>query len=90
MQMHMLMLMQVGSFNKALAKKCAAYGLPFFDAYPMTANATSFDGIHYGIQVNVLKAQVLLNFIQELKMNVVGHRSDSRSFHSSAFTLVWK
>ena len=38
--------------------------LPYFDTFAITANATSFDGMHYGLGVNMLKAQLLLNYIR--------------------------
>ncbi len=55
------------TFNRQLQLKCASHGLPYFDTFGITANATSFDGIHYGLDVNVLKAQLLLNYISEFQ-----------------------
>ena len=47
--------MQVQVYNRLLQEMCSAEGLPFFDTVPITQNATSFDGLHYGMDVNVLK-----------------------------------
>jgi hypothetical protein len=42
-----------------------------FDVFPMTAwpaaNHTAFDTIHYGIEINIMKAQLLLNYLDRLR-----------------------
>ena len=44
---------------------CTKMRLPYFDTFAIKAGATSFDGMHYGLGVNMLKAQLLLNYIRE-------------------------
>ena len=53
--------MQVLAYNRQLREMCSAEGLPFFDTVPITRDAVSFDGLHYGLDINVLKAELLLN-----------------------------
>ena len=47
-----------------MRRMCGEQGLPFFDTVPVTATAKSFDGLHYGMDVNLLKAQLLLNYLE--------------------------
>jgi hypothetical protein len=42
---------------------CWSIGLPFFDTFAATSHASSFDGLHYGMDVNLLKAQLLVSFL---------------------------
>ena len=58
-------LVQIMSYNKELHQLCTKLHLPYFDTFAITAGATSFDGMHYGLGVNMLKAQLLLNYIRE-------------------------
>ncbi|GAX84043.1 hypothetical protein CEUSTIGMA_g11467.t1 [Chlamydomonas eustigma] len=58
---------KVQQYNSDLARLCSSIGIPFFDPFALSLNASSFDGIHYGLQVNVLRAQLLLNFIARVK-----------------------
>ena len=45
------------------ASGCSSRGDAFFDAYTVTENRTSIDGVHYGAATNVLLAQLLLNHV---------------------------
>lgn len=56
---------QVTEYNSLMRRLCQAHGIPFFDTFAVTYNQTSFDGSHYELRVNVLKAQLLLNVIAE-------------------------
>ena len=58
-------LLQIMSYNKELHQMCTKLHLPYFDTFGITARATSFDGMHYGMGINMLKAQLLLNYIRE-------------------------
>lgn len=55
----------IKQFNKDIAKYLARYRVPILDTFKMTSNTVSFDGSHYAQGVNMEKAQVLLNFLQE-------------------------
>ena len=57
-------LLQVNAYNIAMRRMCGEQGLPFFDTVPVTASARSFDGLHYGMDVTLLKAQLLLNYLE--------------------------
>ena len=75
-------------YNHAMHLLCNKHGVPFFDTYAITQNLTSFDGIHYGMLPNLLKAQLLLNFLSELRTGLVivpraGVRSKSSVRHRS-------
>ena len=51
-------------FNKDTSAFCHSRGIPVFDTFNMTLGVHSFDGTHYGFGVNMLKARVLLNFLE--------------------------
>ena len=55
-----------------MRRMCGKHGLPFFDTVPITAGAASFDGLHYGMDVNLLKAQLLLNFLEASRVVASG------------------
>jgi hypothetical protein len=59
--------MQVTAFNGVMLRRCAHHQLPFLDPFSLTVNATSFDGLNYGLDVHVLKAQLLLNVIGRIR-----------------------
>ncbi|XP_041374792.1 uncharacterized protein LOC121387669 [Gigantopelta aegis] len=54
-------------FNDKMAAYLRNFSIPIFDAFSITDGVTSMDGTHYGIGVNMLKAQIYLNYMQELK-----------------------
>ncbi|GAQ80802.1 hypothetical protein KFL_000630040 [Klebsormidium nitens] len=61
-------------FNDALQRffeaRTRAQGrprVPVFETYNLTVEATSFDGSHYGQQVNVEKAQLLLTYLDGVR-----------------------
>ena len=70
------MALQVTAYNCAMRRMCGKHGLPFFDTVPVTAGAASFDGLHYGMDVNLLKAQLLLNFLETSDRAVQGSLVD--------------
>ncbi|XP_071078780.1 uncharacterized protein [Haliotis cracherodii] len=52
-------------FNKAMTRLFMKHDVPVLDTFNLTKGVTSFDGTHYGIGVNLMKAQILLNYIAE-------------------------
>lgn len=46
------------------------FRLSLFDRFALTLNATSIDGLHYGSVVNVASAQLLLNYLENIEMEV--------------------
>ena len=55
----------VQAHNKAVATFCERVSIPVFDTFALTEMASSYDGQHYGMSVNVLKSQLLLNYLSE-------------------------
>ena len=53
------------SFNNSLAKYCEQHNITVFDSFNMTAGVHSFDGTHFGVGVNTMKVQILLNYLEE-------------------------
>jgi len=56
-------------FNQALKEFCESKNILLMDTFNFTKGVHSFDGTHYGYEVNRLKTQVLLNSLQELTEN---------------------
>ena len=52
-------------YNQQIARFCYRNNITLFDTYNMTRQTYSYDGTHYGLGVNMVKAQVLLNFIED-------------------------
>ena len=57
---------EVLAYNAALAAFCEANRLPLFDTYAMTQNASTVDGVHHTLAVNLIKVQVLLEWLAAL------------------------
>ena len=55
----------ITSFNENLAKYCQENKIAVFDSFNMTTGVNSFDGTHFGIGVNMMKVQILLNYLEE-------------------------
>ncbi|KAK2561601.1 hypothetical protein P5673_015587 [Acropora cervicornis] len=55
----------ITSFNENLAKYCQENNIAVFDSFNMTTGVHSFDGTHFGIGVNMMKVQILLNYLEE-------------------------
>ena len=53
-------------FNKALKKYCDNNNIMMMDTFNFTKGIHSFDGTHYGYEINRLKTQILLNSLEEL------------------------
>ncbi|XP_067661399.1 uncharacterized protein [Haliotis asinina] len=55
------------TFNKRMSEALGKYHIPIFDTYNLTSGVMSTDGTHFGIGVNSMKVQMLLNYLLELK-----------------------
>ena len=53
----------ITKFVKNLEMYLQDYGVPAFDFRQMTKFINSHDGTHYGSGVNILKCQILLNYL---------------------------
>lgn len=51
-------------YNAGLRSLCERHGFPVLDFFHVTKNTTTWDGIHFGLAPNVLKAQILLNWMK--------------------------
>ncbi|XP_050409892.1 uncharacterized protein LOC130010307 [Patella vulgata] len=52
-----------------MKKELKPHNVPIFDTCNLTSGMESFDGTHFGLGINMLKVQLLLNYIQELQVN---------------------
>ncbi|KAK6168169.1 hypothetical protein SNE40_022047 [Patella caerulea] len=52
-----------------MKKELKPHNISIFDTCYITDGVESFDGTHFGLGINVLKVQLLLNYIQELQVN---------------------
>ena len=50
-------------FNRALQEYAEAHGLGYLDTFNLTKGHYTSDGVHYGMEANLLKAQLLLNYL---------------------------
>ncbi|XP_071119050.1 uncharacterized protein [Haliotis cracherodii] len=53
-------------FNRDMEKFLKEYKVPVLKTFNMTDGVRSFDGTHHALGVNVVKANIFLNYIQEL------------------------
>ena len=56
---------RIAKFNSDMEKYLSAYGIPVFDTFHLTSSVRSIDGTHFGMGLNMVKAQLFLNFLQE-------------------------
>lgn len=54
-------------YNALLKRLCRELGIQFFDSFPLSRRAKSWDGMHYSLSVNLIKAQFIMNHIAELR-----------------------
>lgn len=52
-------------FNNQLSEYCNLHNVTLFDTFNMTTGVHSFDGTHFGVGVNTMKVQILLNYLEE-------------------------
>lgn len=55
----------ISRFNKDMRAFLEPLGIPVFDTFNLTLGVHSYDGTHYGVGVNMIKAQLFLNFLDE-------------------------
>ena len=53
------------SFNENLSKFCDQHNVTVFNMFNATVHVHSFDGTHFGAGVNMMKVQILLNYLEE-------------------------
>ena len=58
---------RVKIFNKQMETFLGQFGVPFFDTFNLTGSVMSFDGTHFGLGVNKVKALIFLNYLLELQ-----------------------
>lgn len=56
----------VKTYNRAVQDWARMQNITFYYTERLTANVTSIDGTHFGLRVNIILAQMLLNAIRQL------------------------
>ncbi|KAK6188517.1 hypothetical protein SNE40_004677 [Patella caerulea] len=54
-------------FNDNIRTYLSKWNIPIFDSFNLTDGVNSFDGAHYGLGVNLIKAKILIEYIRELR-----------------------
>ncbi|XP_076818558.1 uncharacterized protein LOC143464584 isoform X3 [Clavelina lepadiformis] len=57
---------KMGQFAIEITKYCKDRDIPVFDFRALGKHVHSFDGTHYGLGVNLMKNQILLNYLDSL------------------------
>nr|XP_026696604.1 uncharacterized protein LOC100176800 isoform X3 [Ciona intestinalis] len=57
---------KIHRFAKQMKNYCSRYNIPVLDFRQLSKFVHSFDGTHYGVAVNLMKNQVLLNYINSV------------------------
>ena len=52
-------------YNQEMRRFLEPFEVPVFDTFNLTVGVHSYDGTHYGFGVNMMKAQLFLNFLDE-------------------------
>ena len=52
-------------YNQEMRRFLEPFEVPVFDTFNLTRGVHSYDGTHYGFGVNMMKAQLFLNFLDE-------------------------
>ena len=58
---------RVVDFNKQMGSFLDRVGVPVLDTFNLTGGVMSFDGAHFGLGVNKVKADIVLNYLLELQ-----------------------
>ncbi|XP_046331008.1 uncharacterized protein LOC124114476 isoform X2 [Haliotis rufescens] len=53
-------------YNEYINNRLRELNVEVFDTFPFTNGVMAYDGAHYGIGVNMLKIQIVYNYIEEL------------------------
>lgn len=56
---------KISRFNRDMREFLEPFGVPVFDTFNLTLGVHSYDGTHYGFGVNMMKAQLFMNFLDE-------------------------
>ena len=56
---------RIERFNLEMEKYLSGFGIPVFDTFNLTRGVRSIDGTHFGMGINMMKAQLFMNFIKE-------------------------
>ena len=56
---------RISAFNENMQNYLDARHIPVFDTFNLTRGVRSIDGTHFGFGINMMKGQLLLNFIHE-------------------------
>ena len=56
---------EISRFNRNMRAILDQIGVAVFDTFNLTIGVHSYDGTHYGFGVNMMKAQLFINFIDE-------------------------
>lgn len=56
---------RITHFNLDMEKYLSVFGIPVFDTFNLTRGVRSIDGTHFGMGINIMKAQLFMNFIKE-------------------------
>ena len=56
---------RIWRFNRNMRAFLEPVGVPVFDTFNLTLGVHSYDGTHYGFGVNMLKAQLFINFLDK-------------------------
>ena len=56
---------KISRFNSDMREFLEPIGVPVFDTFNLTLGVHSYDGTHYGFGVNMMKAQLFMNFLDE-------------------------
>ncbi|XP_048589518.1 uncharacterized protein LOC5512531 [Nematostella vectensis] len=70
---------KIRTYNAAMKKYFKAKGVPVFDVFPMTEGVYSYDGTHYGAGLNMMKSQLLINYIEHAFKRKTIPRKNSKS-----------
>lgn len=60
----------ITAFNRHVQHYAVSNNIDYMDVYDMSIGHYSYDGVHYGLHVNVLKAQLLLNYLDLYRRGV--------------------
>lgn len=53
-------------YSDQMKQYCDQHEIPVLNFQSLTENTVSYDGTHYGIGVNLMKVQILINYIESL------------------------
>ena len=56
---------RIMEYNRQMKEYLQPHRIPVFDVFNLTVGIKSYDGTHYGFGVNMVKAQLLMNFLEE-------------------------